>query len=149
DVVNSVDSDGDGVVDSVPVCRSVLDGTDTNCVPYNIFSAGGVTQGALDYLQTPGFSHGNVNQTIAHADITVEGGEYGIQTPWSDRGVGLNFGGDYIKNSLKFDTDVEFTTGDLAGQGGPTIGVTGKYDVREAFAEIQIPIVSHSFFEEL
>jgi outer membrane receptor protein involved in Fe transport len=142
DVVTDPDS-------GLPVCRSVVTGDDPNCVPYNIFTAGGVDAAALNYLQTPGFSHGNVNQTIAHADITVEGGEYGIQTPWSDRGVGLNFGGDYIKNSLKFDTDVEFTTGDLAGQGGPTIGVSGKYDVREAFAEIQIPIISHSFFEEL
>ena len=122
---------------------------DALCVPYNIFQTGGVTQAALDYLQTPGFSHGNVDQTIAHADITLEGGEYGIQTPWSDRGVGLNFGGDYIKNSLKFDVDEAFETGDLAGQGGPTIGVTGKYDVREAFAEIQVPIISHSFIEEL
>jgi outer membrane receptor protein involved in Fe transport len=141
--------DGDPGPGVTPVCRSVLDGTDPNCVPYNIFQTGGVTQAALDYIQTPGFSHGNVNQTIAHADITVEGGEYGVQTPWSDRGVGLNFGGDYIKNSLQFDVDDAFESGDLAGQGGPTIGVKGKYDVREAFAEIQVPIVSHSFFEEL
>jgi len=145
-----------GVAAGTPVCRAALPGTgpggaplDALCVPYNIFQTGGVTQAALDYLQTPGFSHGNVDQTIAHADITLEGGEYGIQTPWSDRGVGLNFGGDYIKNSLKFDVDEAFETGDLAGQGGPTIGVTGKYDVREAFAEIQVPIISHSFIEEL
>src|SRR5262249_6956590 len=38
-----------------PVCQSVLDGTDPNCVPYNIFQQGGVTQAALNYLQTPGF----------------------------------------------------------------------------------------------
>ena len=28
-----------------PVCASVLDGTDPNCVPYNIFATGGVTPG--------------------------------------------------------------------------------------------------------
>jgi outer membrane receptor protein involved in Fe transport len=152
DVVDDPDSPGTAICRSALIARELgatAPGADAGCVPYNILATGGVTAAALNYLQTPGFSHGNVNQTIAHADITVEGGEYGIQTPWSDRGVGLNFGGDYIKNSLKFDTDTEFTTGDLAGQGGPTIGVSGKYDVREAFAEIQVPIVSHSFFEEL
>ena len=30
-----------------PVCRSVLDGSDPNCVPYNIFKLGGVTPAAL------------------------------------------------------------------------------------------------------
>ena len=37
-----------------PVCASVVDGTDPNCVPYDIFHLGGVTQAALNYLQTPG-----------------------------------------------------------------------------------------------
>ena len=58
--------------------------------------------------------------------MTLEGGEYGLQTPWSDRGVGINVGGEYRKESLNFDTDVEFQTGDLAGQGGPTSRTTAR-----------------------
>ena len=38
---------------------------------------------------------------------------------------------------------------DLAGSGGPTPPVRGSFDVRELFTEVQIPIVSHSFIEEL
>jgi outer membrane receptor protein involved in Fe transport len=139
-----------------PVCRAALPGTgpgggvlDANCVPYNIFTAGGVTQAALNYLQTPLLSRGNVNESIADANVTIDGGEYGIQTPWSDRGIGLNVGGEYRKESLDFQPDIEFQLGDGAGQGAAILPVSGKFDVREAFAELQLPIVSHSFIEEL
>jgi len=108
-----------------------------------------VTPAALAYLQTPLISRGNVNESIANANVTIEGGEYGIQTPWSDRGVGLNVGAEYRKEALDFQPDLEFQTADGAGQGGAILPVTGKFDVREAFAELQLPIVSHSFFEEL
>ncbi len=132
-----------------PVCRSVLNGQDPNCVPWDIFSPAGVSAAALNYLQTPGFQRGHVDEMIADANFTIDGGEYGIQTPWSDRGIGLNVGGEYRKESLDFQTDVEFQSGDLAGIGGPVLPNSGKFDVREGFAELQVPIVSHSFFEEL
>jgi outer membrane receptor protein involved in Fe transport len=131
------------------VCRSVLNGQDPNCVPWDIFSPAGVSAAALNYLQTPGFQRGHVDEQIANANFTVDGGEYGLQTPWSDRGIGLNVGGEYRKESLDFQTDVEFQSGDLAGQGGPTLPNAGEFSVREGFAEVQLPIVSHSFFEEL
>ena len=131
------------------VCRSVVDGTDPNCVPYNIFSAGGVTPAALAYLQTPGFLRGDVQEIVANLNFTVEGGAYGLQSPWADRGIGLNVGAEYRKESLRFDTDQAFSTGDLAGQGGPTIGVAGEFDVRDLFGEIQVPVISNSFIEEL
>jgi iron complex outermembrane receptor protein len=143
-----------------PVCRSVLDGTDPACVPYNIFQTGGVTQAALDYLQIPLIQRGHVDETVANANFTLEGGEYGLQTPWSDRGVGLNVGAEYRKESLITEPDAEFQAGDGAGQGAPTLPVQCRngvpvtqggpcsFDVREAFAEVQIPIVSHSFIEE-
>ncbi len=133
-----------------PICRSALPGgIDANCVPWDIFGNSTVSQASLDYLQTPGFARGDVQQTIAQLDFTIEGGEYGLQSPWSDRGIGLNVGGGYMKNKLTFRTDTAFTSGDLAGQGGPTIGVSGSYDVRELFGEIQVPIVSNSFIDEL
>ena len=47
--MSSTDPDTDAAA-----CRSVLDGTDPACVPYNLFQIGGVTPEALNYLQTPG-----------------------------------------------------------------------------------------------
>jgi iron complex outermembrane receptor protein len=130
----------------VPTCRSVLDGSDANCVPYDIFGTGGVTPGALSYLQTPGFARGNTQETVANANITADLGHYGLQSPWSEEGFGLNFGVEYRKESLTLDTDTEFSTGDLAGQGGATLGVSGSFDVREAFIEARLPIADHRAF---
>jgi outer membrane receptor protein involved in Fe transport len=133
----------------LPVCRAVLTGLDTSCVPYNVFQTGGVTQAALNYLQTPGFQRGNIDEAIAHADITFQGAEYGLKTPWATNGIGMNVGAEYRKQSMNFQVDQEFSSGDLAGQGGPTPPVSGSFDVREAFAEAQVPIVEHSFIDLL
>ena len=150
-----------GVPTGTPVCRSTVLGVDPNCVPYNVFQTGGVTPQALAYLQIPLIQRGHVNETVADVNMTLDGGEYGVQTPWSDRGIGLNFGGEYRKEALITEPDLSFQTGDGAGQGAPTLPVQCNhgvpvtqggecgFDVREAFAELQLPIVSHGFFEEL
>jgi iron complex outermembrane receptor protein len=139
-----------GVPVGTPVCRGLLNGTaDAGCVPWNVFEAGGVTQDALNFLQTPGFQRGVINEGIGHVDFTVQGGEYGVKTPWAEDGVGLNVGAEYRKQSLDFQVDNEFSSGDLAGQGGPTPSVNGRFDVRELFAEVQVPIVEHSFIDLL
>ena len=135
-------------VTGLPVCRSVVTGADPNCVPYDIFTTGNVTQNALNYLQTPGFQRGSITETIAHADVTIDGNEYGMRFPWAESGIGINLGAEYRKESLDFKVDKEFSSGDLAGQGGPTPPVSGQFDVRELFAEAQIPIIEHSFIDE-
>lgn len=142
-----IDADPGPGVD--PQCRAAVTGVDVNCVPYNIFTAGGVTPEALQYLQTPAFSRGKVDERIAHFDVTLTGAEYGFKTPWADNGVGINIGAEYRKPRLEFRVDEAFRTGDLAGQGGPTPPVQGQFDVRELFAEAQIPIVEKNFIDLL
>jgi iron complex outermembrane receptor protein len=137
-------------VGGVPTCSSKITGTDPNCVPYDIFTPGGVTPAALNYLQTPGFSRGNTQETVANASITAQLGEYGLQSPLANHGIAINIGGEYRKEKLEFATDTEFSTGDLAGQGGPTIGLNGQFHVKEFFSEIQIPLIQdRPFFQQL
>ena len=88
-----------GVPVGTPVCRAAVNGSDPNCVPWDIFTTGNVSQAALNYLQTPGFQRGNVSEQIADANMTFEGGEYGLQTPWATDGVGINVGAEYRKES--------------------------------------------------
>jgi iron complex outermembrane recepter protein len=133
----------------VPVCRSTLNGQDANCVPYDIFATGGVTQAALNYLQTPGFSRGNTQESVANASITGQLGEYGLQSPWANHGIAINVGAEYRKEKLEFATDQAFSTGDLAGQGGATIGLNGQFHVKEVFTEVQVPIVEDRPFFQL
>jgi iron complex outermembrane recepter protein len=131
-----------------PVCRSFLDGTDRSCVPYDIFATGQVSAAALSYLQTPGFQRGTNKQTIASASLTGNLGDWGVQFPWANEGVGIALGLEYRKESLELLTDAAFSllpSSDLAGQGAPTLATFGEFDVREAFAEVRIPIIEDSF----
>ncbi len=135
-----------------PVCRSFLDGTDRTCVPYDIFATGQVTQAALNYLQTPGFQRGTNQQTVANAAITGNLGGWGMRFPWAEDGIGIAFGVEYRKESLELLTDAAFSllpSSDLAGQGAPTLSTSGDFDVREAFAEVRIPIVEDNFIYNL
>ena len=125
------------------VCSSVLSGIDANCVPYNVFSAGGVTQAALDYLQIPLVQTGETTQQVVTAAVTGDLGMHGIQSPWADSGVKIAFGAEYRRDALLSVVDNSFATGDGAGQGGPRNALSGSVDVKDVFAEIQIPIAAN------
>ncbi len=133
----------------VPTCRSVINGTDPNCVPYNFWVAGGVTPAALRYIQTPGFQSGETAQTIASANISADLGEYGWKLPTAKNGVGFSAGLEQRTEKLGLSNDVAFQTGDLAGQGGPTLDTSGKYTVKEVFMELRAPLIEGASFAHL
>ncbi|MBP8062772.1 MAG: TonB-dependent receptor [Brevundimonas sp.] len=124
-------------VGGTPTCRSVVNGSDPNCVPYDVFGNGTVTQAALDYLQIPLIQTGETTQQVVTAAIT---GDTGWSMPTASRTVQVAFGAEYRRDALASTTDAAFASGDGAGQGGPTIGITGDADVAEVFGEIQIPL---------
>jgi outer membrane receptor protein involved in Fe transport len=128
-----------------PTCRSALpDATgvivDANCRPYNIWRLGGVTQDALDYLQTPGLQNGETRMHVMGATVQADLGNYGLKMPTARDGLAFAFGLERRKESLTLQTDTEFETGDLAGQGGATRSVSGKLDVDEWFTEARLPL---------
>ncbi|MCC2954284.1 TonB-dependent receptor [Massilia sp. IC2-477] len=131
-----------------PVCQSVVDGTDPNCVPYNIWSLGQITPEALNYLQTPGFQKGSTHQSVQGINLSTDLGEYGIKLPTASRGIGLALGWEHRTEKLSLDTDTAFQTGDLAGQGGPTLGVAGQFSVRDYYAEARIPVLEKAPFAD-
>ena len=132
-----------------PVCRSVLDGTDPKCVPWDIFALNSVSPAALTYLQTPGFQRGLNTEQVANVALIGDLGGYGIKSPGAKDGVGLVLGAEYRKESLSLAVDSAFSGGDLAGQGGATLPVSGTFNVKEFFAEIRIPLIQDSFFHDL
>lgn len=131
-----------------PVCSSVLAGIDAECVPYNIFQEGGVTQEALDYLQVPLVATGWTTQQIVTGSMTADLGAYGVKTPWASRGVQAAFGAEYRRDALDLTPDVSFTSGDGAGQGGPTLGLNGANQVYDVFVEAQVPIAEGMAFAD-
>ncbi|HEY1073697.1 TonB-dependent receptor plug domain-containing protein [Brevundimonas sp.] len=131
-----------------PVCSSVLAGIDADCVPYNIFKSGGVTQAALDYLQVPLVATGWTTQQVVSGSLTADLGVYGVKSPWATRGVQTAFGVEYRRDGLDLTPDVSFTSGDGAGQGGATLGLNGSNQVYDVFAEAQIPIAEGMAFAD-
>jgi len=131
-----------------PVCSSVVAGIDADCVPYNIFRSGGVTQEALDYLQVPLLATGWTTQQVVSGSLTADLGTYGVKSPWATRGVQAAFGVEYRRDALDLTPDVSFTSGDGAGQGGPTLGLNGANQVYDVFAEAQIPIAEGMAFAD-
>ena len=130
------------------VCRSVVDGSDPNCVPWNIFQEGGVTQEALDYIVLPLFARGTTDQLVASGYIAGDLSNYGIRLPTADTGVAVVLGAEYREENLDFKPDQGFQSGEGAGQGGATSPVSGGYDVFELFMEASIPLVEGKQFAE-
>ncbi len=128
------------------VCRSVIDGSDPNCVPYDVFAGeGGASQEAVDYLSATGFQSGYTSETVVNGSLTGDLGQYGMVTPWASDGVKVNFGVEWRKEALDLKTDNAFQTGDLTGQGAPTLPTAGDFTVLEFFGETQIPVVQDGF----
>ena len=125
----------------VPTCASVINGTDPNCVPWNIFHLGGVTPAAVAFLATPGFQKGFTERSVYGGTLGADLGIYNWRSPWAKNGIGVSFGAERGIDKLALDTDVEFTTGDLAGQGGPTISNHGQISRKDIFAEVRVPII--------
>jgi len=130
------------------VCRSVVNGTDPNCVPYNIWALGKVTPEALKYLQTPGFKRGSTSQSVQGINLSSDLGEYGLKMPLAKSGAGIAFGFEHRTEKLDLATDVEFDTGDLAGQGGPTHGVSGGFSVKDYYIEGRLPLLEKQPFAD-
>lgn len=127
------------------VCRSGAAG----CVPYNIWALGGINPASLAYLQTPGFQKGATEQKIQGFSLSTDLGNYGIKLPTSNNGIGFAAGFEHHSEFLQLDTDSAFTTGDLAGQGGPIISQAGGYTVKDYFAEVRAPLVEGAPFAHL
>jgi outer membrane receptor protein involved in Fe transport len=127
-------------VGGVPTCRSVIDGSDPNCVPWNPFVPNGVDAAQLNYLQAKGIQVGQLTQEIYNGVITGDLGTYGFKTPWATDGVQVVFGAEYRRDTLDNKVDALQEAAQLSGTGGATIGITGSTKVEELFFEGRIPL---------
>src|SRR6267378_2268075 len=137
-----------------PTCRSALPDPNTGivvdplCVPYNIWSLGQVTPAALSYLTMDGFQEGYTSQTVVSGTASADLAPYGIKMPGAKNGVGVVVGVEQRKERLVLETDTAFSTNDLAGQGGATIGVAGSLNVNEYFGEVRVPLIEGKPFAD-
>jgi outer membrane receptor protein involved in Fe transport len=131
-----------------PTCESVINGSDPACVPYNIFTQGGVTPAALSYLNIAGSESGSVEEQIVEGDMTGDLGKYGVKTPWADDGVGVSFGYDWRHDQLDFIPDAVIGSGDLGGGSGVGATINQGIGVWEGYGEVRVPIVQKMPYAE-
>jgi iron complex outermembrane receptor protein len=135
----------------VPTCTSALPssfnsvystaGTDSACVPWNIFQIAGVTSKATSYLAIAESSEGTIAQQILSANMTGDLGKYGVRFLTAKEGVKINVGAEWREVKSKYNPDLAEQSGDGAGFGIPAVPIAGKIVARESFAEIHIPVV--------
>jgi outer membrane receptor protein involved in Fe transport len=123
------------------VCRSTLEGSDPDCVPWNIFQEGAVTQSMIDYLTLPLSARGSTDQTILSGYVAGNLGDYGLRSPFATAGPDVVVGGEYRSERLEYRPDDAFRSGDGAGQGGASQPVSGGFEVAEFFVEAGVPVV--------
>lgn len=132
-----------------PVCASALSGTDPQCVPWNIFQSGAVTQEAVDYITLPIYFAGSTSQVQANAYVTGDLSDYGIRVPTADDGIKVVLGAEYRKDSLDYRPDMTAQGGGAAGFSSSIAPVKGSYSVNEIFAEASIPLLQGKTAAEL
>ena len=135
-------------VNGVPTCVAALNGTDSTCVPYNLFQGGlpgdqgiqGVIDGGQElqsYIANSTYINGDGEQTTFTAYVT---GDTGYSIPGAPGNVSVVAGFESRELSSDFRPDLPSRTGDRSGSGGATLPLGGTYDVDEFFVELGIPV---------
>jgi outer membrane receptor protein involved in Fe transport len=119
-----------------PVCIS-----GGRCVPWNIFSDGGVTDDQLNFLYLSGTGYGTTTLKTIHGEISGKLDNYGIKLPSATEGLALNFGYEHRNENVKFTPDAGLASGQLSGFGSAAVGIDNSVSVNEGFLEVRVPLV--------
>ncbi|MGH8318274.1 MAG: TonB-dependent receptor plug domain-containing protein, partial [Steroidobacteraceae bacterium] len=134
---------------SGPECAVTAAGNTTGlaagCVPWNLFTPGGVSKAAVNYLETPALDHGQVVQQIIDTNFTGDLSQY-VQLPTAHSGLELALGTEYRDIDSSDQPDAEEATGDLSGSGGPTNPVFGAIESFDEYIEARLPIIQDEPF---
>ncbi len=156
-----------------PVCRirtqpvpagldPVFVAQDAACVPLNIFGEGAPSAAAVDYVLGDTFK--DLRQTQHNVAVNLRG-DLGDSLKFSATPISLAFGAEYRQDKASQTVDdLSLLTNNFAGLRGAPAGqnnrqgayrffnpqpFNGKIEVKEAYAEIGIPLVEDSFFSLL
>ena len=138
------------------VCRSTLSGFDPGCEPMNVFGSGSPSPESVAYVQGTAEQYLTLEQTVASIAMS------GILFETDAGDVQVAFGGEYRKEEASQETN-EIASNPIDGTGvrgfpaalngrvggyrlSSTQPFEGDYDVKEAFGEINLPLVDDAPF---
>lgn len=114
----------------------VCSDTSNGCVPINIFGAGNISDAAVAFISIPVKNVSTITEQVASVAIT--------NANLFDLGAGpagLAFGAEYRSEHGSYDPDYALASGDVVGFNGSE-GLSGGYNVKELFAEIDVPLLA-------
>ena len=126
-----------------PICRSVADGTDPDCVPFlTAYDPSAAVDPTLaSYVDTPTLTQGTIEQLVYGATLNGDLTENGIGLPWASDGLAIVLGTEFRRDSLRTQADGTNQSGNLVGSGGRVLPTNGETEVTEFFTEVQVPII--------
>ena len=135
---NDFDGDGDTseIICADPVAR------EQGCVPLNIFGAGSITPEAAAYINAEQSLSNRITQQVWSANLS------GALFELPAGPLGLAIGAEYRKETSRENWDALTNAGLNAGNATPD--TEGEFNVKEAYAEVNIPILADMpFFHRL
>lgn len=120
-------------------------GANSGCVPLNIFGEGSPSKAALDWINVDLANRVKVQQHVVSASVS---GDTGAVFELPGGPIGFALGAEYRKEKSNFVPDpflVQDALADLAAQ----FPESGSFDVKEAFAEINIPVLRGMPFADI
>jgi iron complex outermembrane recepter protein len=119
------------------------DNNDAKCAPLDYFGPR-ASQEAVDYVAE--FKSITGDTSLTNIVLSIDGnlGEYGIKSPLAESGVGIAFGLEYRKNTVDYRPDEIYQN-----SSSPELPISGSTVAKEAFFELNVPLVEDRPFFEL
>ena len=125
-----------------PAGAAVCTDTTNGCVPLNLFGAeGSITPAMIGFFDLDARIRRNTQLTVVNGNITGDFGKFA--SPFASSPIGFNVGAEY--RDIKAASFPDFPSqiqGEVLGTGARTPPDAGKYDVKEVFGEIIVPLVA-------
>ena len=131
----------------VPVCRSSLDPDAdeslAGCIPFNIFGNGVRDPSAPDFVNADSVSHTKVTQQVVSGSLS---GDFGSSFELPGGSIGFAVGAEYRRETSDSEPAQEIQDG--LTWTGPITPASGSFDVKELFAEVNLPVLKDARFAE-
>lgn len=123
------------------VCSNTANG----CVPLNLFGAdGSILPDQIAFIDLDAQIRRVVEQSVVTGSIS--GDLFGLTSPLASKPIAFSIGTEYRRLSARATPDASSQIqGEVLGTGARTPPDVGRYDVKEVFGEIIIPLIEDSF----
>ncbi len=128
---------------SFPGFISFTPGANSGCVPLNLFGEGAPSQAAIDFVTTTSTDTSKITQNVVSGSIS---GDFGAMFELPGGPVGFALGAEYRKETSRSTPAPEDTAGSTFGN--IIFPSRGSYSVKEAFAELNVPVLKDQAFAD-